>query len=151
MKKITLHTDGSSLGNPGFGGYGGILIYIDSKQEIQEKEFSGGMKVATNNQMELLAVIEGLRLLKEPCEIELFTDSNYVVKGINDWIKNWVKNNWRGSDKKTVKNSDLWKDFLELSKEHKINANWVKGHNGDIHNERCDILAKNQAYKLKEE
>jgi len=139
VKKITLFSDGSALGNPGPGGYGVILRYGDS-----EKELSGAHEHTTNNRMELLAVIEGLRALKEPCDIDVISDSSYVVKGINEWLVNWVKR-----DFKKVKNPDLWKDYIEASKKHKINAIWVRGHDGHIENERCDTLARDEAEKMK--
>ena len=144
MKQITLYSDGSSLGNPGFGGWGAILSYKN-----KDKELSGSQLNTTNNQMELLAPIKGLEALKEPCEVEIISDSSYVVKGINEWLNGWVKKGWINSAKKPVKNDDLWKQHLEVSKQHKIKATWVKGHAGHIQNERCDILAKNQAQRLK--
>ena len=140
MKKITLFSDGSALGNPGPGGYGVILRYGDS-----EKELSGAYEHTTNNRMELLGVIEGLKALKEPCEVDVISDSSYVVKGINEWLTNWVK-----KDFKKVKNPDLWREYLEVSKKHKINAIWVRGHNGHEENERCDILARTAAEEMKE-
>ncbi|MBW6489213.1 ribonuclease HI [Sulfurimonas sp.] len=140
MKKITLFSDGSALGNPGPGGYAAILRYGD-----KEREVSGGEVHTTNNRMELLAVIEGLRALREPCRVEIISDSSYVVKGINEWLDGWIKR-----DFKKVKNPDLWMDYLDVSKGHIINAIWVRGHNGHIENERCDILAKEEAQKMKE-
>ena len=140
MKKITLFSDGSALGNPGPGGYGVILRYADT-----EKELSGSYKYTTNNRMELQGVIEGLKALKEPCEVDVFSDSSYVVKGINEWIKGWIK-----KDFKKVKNPELWKEYLEVSKEHKINAFWVRGHDGHEENERCDTLARDAAQKMKD-
>ncbi len=139
MKKITLFSDGSALGNPGPGGYGVILRYGDS-----ERELSGAYEHTTNNRMELLGVIEGLRALKEPCDVDVISDSSYVVKGINEWLTNWIK-----KDFKKVKNPDLWRDYIEVSKPHKINAIWVRGHDGHIENERCDKLAFNEAQKMK--
>ena len=139
MKKITLFSDGSALGNPGPGGYGVILRYGDS-----EKELSGADEHTTNNRMELLGVIEGLRALKEPCDVDVISDSSYVVKGINEWLVNWIK-----KDFKKVKNPDLWRDYIEVSKKHKINAIWVRGHDGHIENERCDKLARDEAEKMK--
>ena len=139
MKKITLFSDGSALGNPGPGGYGVILRYGDS-----EKELSGAHEHTTNNRMELLGVIEGLRALKEPCDVDVISDSSYVVKGINEWLSNWIK-----KDFKKVKNPDLWKDYVEVSNKHKINAIWVRGHDGHIENERCDTLARDEAEKMK--
>jgi ribonuclease HI len=139
VKKITLFSDGSALGNPGPGGYGTILRY-----GTKEKEIVGGESHTTNNRMELLGVIEGLRALKEPCEVDIISDSSYVVKGINEWLINWIKR-----DFKKVKNIDLWRDFIEVSKTHKINAIWVKGHNGHEENERCDQLARDEANRQK--
>jgi ribonuclease HI len=145
MKKINLYSDGSSLGNPGPGGYGTILEFNGKK-----KELSGGEDNTTNNRMELKGVIEGLKALKEPCEVHAISDSTYVVKGINEWLSSWIKNNWRSSTKKPVKNDDLWKEYVEVSQKHKIIASWVKGHAGHEENERCDILAKEFAQKIKE-
>lgn len=143
-KKIKLYSDGSSLGNPGPGGWGTILEFNG-----HEKELSGGDPYTTNNQMELQGVIEGLKALKEPCFVELYSDSKYVVQAINEWLANWIKNNWRTAGKQPVKNLELWQEYLEVSKLHTIQANWVKGHAGHPQNERCDILAKNEAEKLR--
>ena len=140
MKKITLFSDGSALGNPGPGGYGVILRYGD-----KEKEISGSEAHTTNNRMELLGAIEGLRALKEPCEVDIVSDSSYVVKGINEWLEGWIKR-----DFKKVKNPDLWKEYIEVSKIHKVNAIWVRGHDGHEENERCDQLARREAEKMKE-
>lgn len=139
MKSIKLFCDGSSLGNPGPGGYCGILRYGD-----KEKIIAGGEEMSTNNRMELKAVIESLKHLKEPCEIELYSDSKYVCDGIALWLKNWVKKNF---DK--VKNPDLWQEYLEVCKPHLIKTFWIKGHNGHIENERCDKIAKQWALKYK--
>lgn len=139
MKQVTLFSDGSALGNPGPGGYGVILRYGD-----KEKELSEGFDHTTNNRMELLGVIKGLRALKEPCEVKIVSDSSYVVKGINEWLDGWVKR-----DFKKVKNPDLWKEYLEVSRPHKIQAIWVRGHDGHEENERCDVLAKQAAQEIK--
>lgn len=144
MKNITLYSDGSSLGNPGPGGWGTILEYKGNT-----KELSGGNAHTTNNQMELTGVIEGLKALKEPCDVKIVSDSKYVVQAINEWLPNWIRNNWRTAGKQPVKNLDLWQEYLQVSKPHKINAFWVKGHAGHEQNERCDILAKTEAEKLK--
>lgn len=144
MKKIRLYSDGSSLGNPGAGGWGSILKYKDTIREL-----SGGKQHTTNNVMELTGVIEGLKALKEPCDVEVISDSKYVVQGINEWLANWEKNNWKTASKSSVKNLELWQEYLEVSKKHKISATWVKGHAGHIENERCDVLAKLEAEKLK--
>lgn len=141
MKKITLFSDGSSLGNPGAGGWACILRYKDN-----EKILSGGAPNVTNNQMELLGVIEGLRALNEPCEVEIFTDSNYVVKSINEWLDNWLKKNWKNN---TVKNRDLWEQYLDASRRHIVKAFWVKGHAGHEENEKCDKIAKSEAEKYR--
>ena len=140
MKKITLFSDGSALGNPGPGGYGAILRYGD-----KEREIVGSEPHTTNNRMELRGVIEGLKALKEGCEVEVISDSSYVVKGINEWLVGWVKR-----DFKKVKNIDLWKEYIEVSQPHKINAVWVRGHNGHEENERCDVLAREAAEKEKD-
>ena len=145
MKKIHLYSDGSSLGNPGPGGWGTILKYKDTI-----KELSGSQENTTNNQMELLGVIKGLEALKEPCDVHITSDSKYVVQGINEWIHNWKKNNWKTAAKKPVKNQELWQDYDNISKKHKILASWVKGHAGHDENERCDYLARNEAEKLKQ-
>ncbi len=140
MKKITLFSDGSALGNPGPGGYGVILRYGDS-----EKELSGSEIHTTNNRMELLGVIEGLRALNEKCEVDVISDSSYVVKGINEWLQNWIKR-----DFKKVKNPDLWKEYIKVSQGHNISAIWVRGHDGHEENERCDKLARDEAQKVKD-
>ena len=140
MKQVHLYSDGSSLGNPGYGGYCAILKFGE-----HQKIVSGADANVTNNQMELKAVIEGLKALKEPCEVIITSDSNYVVKAINEWLKNWVKKNFKG-----VKNPDLWREFLEVSAPHKLKANWVKGHDGHKENELCDTIAKEEATRLKD-
>ena len=140
MKKISLFCDGSSLGNPGDGGYCAILRYGDV-----EKVISGGMANATNNQMELLAVIEGLLALKEPCDVTLVSDSSYVIKGINEWLDGWQKKEFA-----KVKNPELWKRYVEVSRLHRVKGIWVRGHDGHPENERCDQVAKEEAIKIKE-
>ena len=140
MKQVHLYSDGSSLGNPGFGGYCSILKFGEHQKIIK-----GGKRVATNNQMELKAVIEGLKALKEPCEVTITSDSNYVVRGINEWLKNWIKKNFKG-----VKNPELWKEFVDVSKKHKLKAIWVKGHAGHKENEICDTIAREEATRLKD-
>lgn len=144
MKNITLYSDGSSLGNPGPGGWGTILDYKGNT-----KELSGGDAHTTNNQMELTGVIEGLKALKEPCSVKIVSDSKYVVQAINEWLPNWIRNNWRTAGKKPVKNLELWQEYTRVSKDHNIDATWVKGHNGHPENERCDELARTEAEKLK--
>ncbi len=139
MKKISLFSDGSSLGNPGYGGYCAIIRYKDN-----EKIVSGARCGATNNQMELLAVIEGLRALKEPCEVHIVSDSNYVVRGINEWLSGWVR-----KDFVKIKNPKMWKDYVQVAKIHKVKASWVRGHNGHEENEKCDKIARQEAEDLK--
>lgn len=136
MKKVTIYTDGACSGNPGPGGWGAILIYND-----KEKRISGAEKDTTNNRMELTATIESLNSLKETCEIELYTDSKYVLEGITKWINGWIANGWKNSQKKPVKNDDLWKNLLLATEPHKINWHWVKGHSGDKYNDIADELA----------
>lgn len=145
--KVTIYTDGSARGNPdGPGGYGTILQFIDSKGQIHEREFSAGYKKTTNNRMELMAAIVGLEALLKPCQVELYSDSQYLVKAFNDrWIDGWLKNNWKNSKKEPVKNIDLWKRLLEAKKPHDVKFIWVKGHAGHPGNERCDILATTAA------
>ena len=139
MKKIFLYCDGSSLGNPGAGGWCGILRYKD-----KERVLSGGEANVTNNQMELRAVIESLKALKEPCEVELVSDSKYVCEAINSWLKNCIEKKF-----KDVKIPLMWQEYLQVSSPHKIRATWVRGHSGHIYNERCDTIAKEEAQKYK--
>jgi len=139
MKQVTIFCDGSSLGNPGPGGYGVILRYGN-----REKELTGGDPMTTNNRMELMAVIEGLKALKEPCDVTIYSDSSYVVNAINEWLEGWVKRHF-----KKVKNPDLWQEYMEAAKPHHIKAVWVRGHSGHPENERCDALARATAEKFK--
>ena len=137
MKKVILYTDGACSGNPGPGGYGAILIYNGV-----EKEISGGEKSTTNNKMEMMAVIKGLEMLKEPCEVKVYSDSAYVVNSIQKgWIYSWKKNNWKKADKSKVKNIDLWERLLSQLEIHKVEFLKVKGHADDELNNRCDRLA----------
>ncbi len=137
MKHVTIYTDGACSGNPGPGGWGAILMMGDN-----EKELSGGEANTTNNRMELMAAIEALNALKEPCRVDLYTDSQYVRKGITEWIVGWQKNGWKNSQKKPVKNADLWQDLLKARETHQVEWHWVKGHSGDVNNERADTLAR---------
>lgn len=141
--KVKLFTDGSAKGNPnGPGGYGAILQYTDNNGMLHEKEFSAGYKQTTNNRMELLGVITGLEALKVPCEVEVYSDSKYVIDAFNQkWVEGWIKNGWRTSTKNPVKNIDLWQRLIELVHKHKVSFIWVKGHNGHPENERCDKMA----------
>ena len=139
MKKVEIYTDGCCKGNPGPGGYGCILKYNGTV-----KELTGTSPNTTNNIMELNAAIAALETLKEPCQVELFSDSQYLVKGMTEWIGGWERKGWLNSAKEPVKNKHLWKSLLEMDRTHKITWRWVKGHAGHPENERCDQLA-NQA------
>jgi len=136
MKKVTIFTDGACRGNPGPGGYGSI-IRIEGKEE----EISGSAKNTTNNIMELTAALVALKELKEPSEVVLTSDSQYLVKGMTEWIKGWIKKGWVTANKQPVKNKNIWVELDQLSKSHKITWKWVRGHQGHIENERCDRLA----------
>ncbi len=137
LPKVTIYTDGACSGNPGPGGWGAVLIYGD-----KEKELCGGEPATTNNRMELMGAIEALRALKSRCQVDLFTDSNYVRNGIREWIHNWKKSGWKTADKKPVKNMELWQMLEEEALKHDVTWHWVKGHNGDVNNERADVLAR---------
>ena len=145
--KVTIYSDGSARGNPdGPGGYGTVIQFVDSKGQLHEKELSAGFDKTTNNRMELMGVIAGLEALNRPCEVELFSDSKYVISAFNEnWISGWVKRGWKKSDGKAVKNIELWKRLLEAANRHKVTWNWVKGHDGHPENERCDSLATTAA------
>ncbi len=144
-KRIEIYTDGACSGNPGPGGWGAILRFQGS-----EKELSGGQPSTTNNQMELQAAIEALKALKESCVVDLYTDSQYLRQGITQWIHNWKRNGWKTTDKKPVKNQELWVSLDELVKIHSITWHWLKGHAGHPENERCDELARNEIDRLRE-
>lgn len=144
MKKVTIYTDGSCLGNPGAGGWAALLIY-----QGQEKMLSGGRADCTNNIMELTAVIEALKALKQPCQVDLFTDSKYVKDGAVSWLAGWKQKNWKNSKKQPVKNQQLWQQLDTLMQNHKINWQWVKAHNGDERNERVDTQARTEAEQIK--
>lgn len=147
LSNVTLYTDGSARGNPeGPGGYGAVLVFEDSKGQRFEKELSAGYKKTTNNRMELLGVITGLEALTRPCNVTVISDSKYVTDAFNQhWIENWVKKGWRKSSNEAVKNVDLWKRLLIQVQKHSVSFVWVKGHNGHIYNERCDMLATTAA------
>lgn len=147
MQKVTIYSDGACKGNPnGPGGYGAIIQYVDKNGKLHEKEISKGFKDTTNNRMELTAVIDALKELIVSCDIDLYTDSNYVVKAFNEgWVDNWIKTNFRIGKKDEVKNIDLWEELIKLTREHKIKFHWVKGHAGHKENERCDKLASDAA------
>ena len=143
MKEIEIFTDGACKGNPGRGGWAAILRYNGV-----EKEIFGAKSMTTNNQMELTAVIEALRKLKEPCKVVLSTDSQYVMKGFTEWLPGWVGNGWKNAAKKPVANQELWQELQKLSEKHSIRWIWIKGHNGHPENERCDALACQAAENL---
>ena len=143
MQKVTIHTDGSCLGNPGPGGWAAVLKLED---QDYRKEFAGGYKLTTNNRMEILAVVEALSQLQSPCEVELYSDSKYVCDSIEKrWVWGWQKKGWIKSDKKPALNVDLWKRLLPLLATHKVRMRWLKGHAGHPENERCDELAREAA------
>lgn len=141
--KVIIYTDGSARGNPnGPGGYGTVLEYTDTKGTVHKREYAAGYKKTTNNRMELMAAIVGLEALIKPCEVELYSDSQYLVKAFNEnWIVGWQKKNWMRSKHEPVKNTDLWKRLLKAMEPHQVRYIWVKGHAGHPGNERCDQLA----------
>ena len=145
--KVRIYTDGAARGNPdGPGGYGAVLEYVDSKGELHKKELSQGYKKTTNNRMDLMAVIAGLEALNRPCEVELYSDSQYVVNAFNQhWIEGWLKKGWKRGKNEPVKNVDLWKRLLQAKEPHQVQFIWVKGHDGHPQNERCDSLATSAA------
>ncbi len=144
---VILYTDGAARGNPdGPGGYGAVLRFVDDKGKLHEKELSMGYAKTTNNRMELMAVIAGLEALKKPCDVRVYSDSKYVVDAFNQhWIDSWIKKGWKKSDNKAVLNVDLWERLLKAMEPHKVVFNWVKGHDGNELNERCDQLATKAA------
>ena len=149
MYKFKAYTDGACSGNPGIGGWGAVLLAEKNNKIIKRKEISGGLVDTTNNQMELIAAIETLKALKKYTEICIITDSNYVKKGITEWLPSWKKNNWKTSSKKEVKNRKLWEELEELVNRNKVDWLWVKGHAGNIENERADFLAREEINKIK--
>ena len=139
MEKVIIYTDGACSGNPGPGGWGSILIYNGN-----EKEISGAKANTTNNEMEITAVLEALKALKFPCEVDLYSDSAYVVNTfLQGWIFNWIKKDWHTASGEPVKNKELWQELYSLTKTHKVNFNKVKGHADNKYNNRCDELARN--------
>jgi ribonuclease HI len=136
MAHVTIYTDGACQGNPGPGGWGVVLVSDEHRREI-----SGYMPSTTNNRMELQAAIEALRALRRPCDVDLYTDSQYLRNGMQTWLANWKRNHWRTADKKPVKNADLWRELDALAHMHRVNWHWLKGHDGHPENERCDELA----------
>jgi len=140
LPKVEIATDGACKGNPGPGGWGVVL-----RSGATERDMSGGDVLTTNNRMELMAAIEGLRALKKPCRVALSTDSRYVMDGLTKWIHGWQRNGWKTADRKPVKNADLWQELLDAARPHRIDWKWVKGHAGHPDNERADKLASDAA------
>ncbi len=136
-QEVEIYSDGACSGNPGPGGYGAILKYGEEIREI-----SGYERETTNNRMEMMAVIAALQQLKRPCKVKIISDSQYVVKGMTQWLSQWIKHKWLNSQKKPVLNKDLWQTLMDLAKPHKIQWEWIKGHDGNPYNERCDQLAR---------
>ncbi|TNJ35099.1 ribonuclease HI [Arenimonas terrae] len=144
MKNVEIHTDGACLGNPGPGGWAALL-----RHEGRERELAGGEAQTTNNRMELMGAIMALEALKSPCTVVLSTDSQYVQKGIGEWLPNWIRRGWKTAAGEPVKNQDLWQRLEAAAKPHKIQWKWVKGHAGHIENERVDKLARAEAEKFR--
>lgn len=146
MKRVTIHTDGACEGNPGPGGWAAVLEYAG-----QRKEVSGGAPATTNNRMELAAAIEGLRALRERCEVVLLTDSVYLRDGISKWVAGWKRKGWRTAEKAPVKNKDLWMELDAVAAKHAVTWKWLKGHAGHAENERCDELARGAIVSLRKQ
>ena len=144
MKKVVIHSDGACHGNPGPGGWAATLAYGPHNREL-----SGGVPATTNNRMELQAAIEALSALREPCEVEFYTDSEYVKNGVSAWLSNWKRNGWKTKSKKLVKNDDLWRALDSHASKHQVKWHWLKGHAGHAGNERCDQLANAEIAKIK--
>jgi ribonuclease HI len=143
-KQVTIHTDGGCDGNPGPGGWAAVLRFGEHVREL-----AGGDPATTNNRMELQAAISALTALNEPCEVTIFTDSEYLRQGITEWLSRWKANNWRTADRKPVKNDDLWQQLDEVASRHTISWQWLKGHAGHPDNERCDQLAGTEILKIR--
>lgn len=143
MKHVTIYTDGACIGNPGPGGYAAVLLYGDKRKEI-----AGGYRNTTNNRMELMAVIQALEALKEPCQVTLYSDSEYLVNSINrGWARRWQANGWKRNKKAYAQNIDLWERLLALLQKHEVTFKWTRGHAGTQENERCDYLANQAAQR----
>ena len=146
LPQVTIYTDGAARGNPGPGGYGAVLSFREPDGTMHERELSQGYERTTNNRMELMGAVAGLEALKKPCAVELHSDSKYLVDAFNQhWVDGWLKRDWKNSQKKPVKNVDLWKRLLQAKSTHEVTFVWVKGHAGHPENERCDELATNAA------
>lgn len=144
MKQVSIHTDGACLGNPGPGGWAALLRY-----QGREREIAGAEPLTTNNRMELMAAIAALETLSEPCNVTLHTDSQYVRQGITEWMPSWVRRNWKTSGGGAVKNMDLWERLHAAHQRHSVDWRWVKGHSGDPDNERVDVLARDEAIRIR--
>ena len=144
MPFVEIYADGACSGNPGMGGFAALVLYGEKQLEL-----SGFEKLTTNNRMELMAVITALEALKRPCNVSITTDSNYIVKGMTEWVTGWLRNNWKNSQKKEVLNRDLWERLLTAAADHAIEWKWIKGHNGHCENERCDLLAREAIKKCR--
>lgn len=144
---VSIYTDGSARGNPdGPGGYGTVLEYVDGKGQLHTREYSCGYRKTTNNRMELMAAIVGFEALNRPCEVQLYSDSKYLVDAFNQkWIDSWLAKGWKRGKNEPVKNVDLWKRLLKAMEQHQVTFIWVKGHDGHPQNERCDLLATTAA------
>ncbi|MGN0203961.1 MAG: ribonuclease HI [Coprococcus sp.] len=143
---VTIYTDGAARGNPGPGGYGAVLEYIDTKGQLHVKELSAGYRKTTNNRMELMGVIAALEALNRPCDVTLYSDSKYVVDAFNQhWVDSWIRKGWKRGRNEPVKNVDLWQRLLKAKAPHQVRFVWVKGHDGHPQNERCDQLATTAA------
>ncbi len=150
MKRVDIYTDGAARGNPGRGGFGALLVFMGPDGARHERELSGGFRLTTNNRMELLGVITALEALKEPCAVELYSDSKYVVDGLDKgWAKSWRARGWVKPDKKPALNPDLWGRLLDLCEKHTVTLHWVKGHAENEYNNRCDQLAVAESQKYK--
>lgn len=143
MKTVTIYSDGACSGNPGPGGYGTVLLFTDAKQSTHRKELSGGFRQTTNNRMEIMGVLKGLEMLREPCEVSVYSDSRYVVDAITKgWVTRWQRNHWMRNKTDPALNVDLWQKLLALMQTHHVSFHWVRGHAGHPENERCDQLAR---------
>ena len=149
--KLVAYTDGACSGNPGPGGWGVLLQAFSDNKVVKERELSNGERLTTNNKMELRAAIAALEILDRTREITIITDSKYVMNGVQTWLAGWKKNNWKTASKKPVKNEELWKRLDLLCKQHEVNWKWVKGHAGDMGNERVDKLARSAMEPFKED
>ena len=142
MQKVSIYSDGAARGNPGPGGYGTLMRYVDPSGNMHERAFSQGYVCTTNNRMELLGAIVGFEALKRPCTVDFYSDSQYVIKAFTDnWIEGWLRRGWKNSQKQPVKNVDLWKRLIAAVEPHDVSFHWVRGHAGHEENERCDTLA----------